>query len=123
MLKRFKLPHVFQGRVFFFKYLFSCNESPLWHVESVVAARGIYFPNQGLNLGPLCWDCRVLATGPPGKSPGKGKFKGNIWGAGYSLWTLFLLVGSEVTGWCFRNLNHQRSGSNQSGVYVLVVSM
>ena len=26
-------------------------------------------PDQGLNLGPLHWDCGVLATGPPGKSP------------------------------------------------------
>ena len=26
------------------------------------------FPDQGLNLGPLHWECRVLATGPPGKS-------------------------------------------------------
>ena len=33
-----------------------------------VVARGIQFPNQGSNLGPLCWEHRVLATGPPGKS-------------------------------------------------------
>ena len=26
------------------------------------------FPGQGSNLGPLHWECRVLATGPPGKS-------------------------------------------------------
>ena len=26
------------------------------------------FPDWGLNLGPLHWKCRVLATGPPGKS-------------------------------------------------------
>ena len=25
------------------------------------------FPNQGLNLDPLHWECRVSATGPPGK--------------------------------------------------------
>ena len=29
------------------------------------------------------------------------------------------LVCDEVIGWCFGNLNHQPSGSNQSGVYVL----
>ena len=29
---------------------------------------GILFPDQGWNLGPLHWDCGVLATGPPGKS-------------------------------------------------------
>ena len=27
------------------------------------------FPDQGLNLGPLHWECGVLATGPLGKSP------------------------------------------------------
>ena len=40
---------------------------------------------------------------------------------GHLRWNLqlmdFLLIGwGEVTGWCFRNLNHQPSGSNQSGV-------
>ena len=34
----------------------------------LVAACGIYFPDQGWNPGPLHWKCRVLATGPPGKS-------------------------------------------------------
>ena len=29
----------------------------------------VYFPDQGLNLGPLHWEPRVLATGPLGKSP------------------------------------------------------
>ena len=33
----------------------------------LVAACGIYFPDQGLNLGPLHWESGVLATGPPGK--------------------------------------------------------
>ena len=33
-----------------------------------MAACGIYFPDQGSNLGPLHWECRVLATGPPGQS-------------------------------------------------------
>ena len=33
------------------------------------------------------------------------------------------LVGGEVTGWCSKNLNHQPSGSNQSGVPVLVLSL
>ena len=26
------------------------------------------FPDQKLNLCPVCWECRVLTTGPPGKS-------------------------------------------------------
>ena len=37
--------------------------------------------------------------------------------------TVFFLVGGEITEWCFGNLSHQPSGSNQSGVYGLVVSM
>ena len=32
-------------------------------------AHGSYFPHQGLNLHPLHWQHKVLATGPPGKSP------------------------------------------------------
>ena len=26
-----------------------------------------WFPNKGLNLSPLHWECRVLTTGPPGR--------------------------------------------------------
>ena len=36
---------------------------------SLVAACGIQFPDQRLNLHPLHWECWVLSTGPPGKSP------------------------------------------------------
>ena len=32
-------------------------------------ARGVHFPDQGSNLGPLHWELGVLAPGPPGKSP------------------------------------------------------
>ena len=48
-----------------------------WDLQSLVAAwellietRGIHFPDQGLNpdLGPLPWECGVLATRPPGNS-------------------------------------------------------
>ena len=39
------------------------------------------------------------------------------------LMDFFLLVGSEVTRWYFGSQHHQPSGSNQSGVYVLVGSM
>ena len=31
-------------------------------------ACGIYFLNEELNLGPLLWERRVSATGPPEKS-------------------------------------------------------
>ena len=42
----------------------------LQHAGSLVAACGMYFPNQGLIPGPLHWECGVLATGPPGNSLG-----------------------------------------------------
>ena len=37
--------------------------------ELLVVAGGIWFPDQGLNLGPLHWELGVLATGPAGKFP------------------------------------------------------
>ena len=42
----------------------NCSTWDLLVVES-----RILFPDQGSNLTPLSWECRVLATGPPGKSP------------------------------------------------------
>ena len=36
--------------------------------EFLVATCGIYFPDHELNSGPLIWEHRILATGPPGKS-------------------------------------------------------
>ena len=56
--------------LFFKKYfmLFGCTGSQVGYMGSLVAACGIQFTNQGLNPGPLHWECRVLATGPPGKS-------------------------------------------------------
>ena len=36
--------------------------------ETLFVAYGIWVPDQGLNSGPLLWEHRVLATGPPGKS-------------------------------------------------------
>ena len=44
-------------RFFFFKHLF------IWLHWVLVVARGIQFPDQGLNLGPLYWESGVLATG------------------------------------------------------------
>ena len=35
---------------------------------SLIAACGIYFPDQGLNPGLLNWELGVLATGLPGES-------------------------------------------------------
>ena len=40
-----------------------------------------------------------------------------------SSWIFFWLLGCEVTGWYFRSQHHQLSVSNQSGIWVLVVSM
>ena len=43
-------------------------QSWLWHAGSLLIACGIWFPDQGSNLGPLHWEHRVLVTGLPGKS-------------------------------------------------------
>ena len=40
----------------------------IWLHQVLVAACGIYFPDQGWNLGPLYWELEVLAIGPPRKS-------------------------------------------------------
>ena len=56
------------------------NTFTLWLYQVLVVACGIFscniqtlscsmFPNQGLNPGPLHWEHRVFATGPPGESP------------------------------------------------------
>ena len=34
----------------------------------LVVAFGIYFPDRGLNLGPVPWERGVFTTGPPEKS-------------------------------------------------------
>ena len=36
--------------------------------EQLAVACGTLFPDQELNPGPLHWEQRFLATGPPGKS-------------------------------------------------------
>ena len=42
----------------------------IWLHWLLAVACGAYFPDQGLNPAPLNWNCRVLVTGPPGKSLG-----------------------------------------------------
>ena len=62
--------------IYIYSHLFvQLRWSSLWHVRSLavackllVVACGIWFPDQGWNPGSLCWEYRVLATGPPGKS-------------------------------------------------------
>ena len=44
------------------------NELCIAACKPLVAACGIQFPDQGMNLGPLQRECGILATGPPGKS-------------------------------------------------------
>lgn len=41
----------------------------IWLQQVLVAACGIYFPEQQLNPGCLHWECGVLAIWPLGKSP------------------------------------------------------
>ena len=47
----------------------------IWHTFFIIfyfltmpQACGIQFPDQGMNLHPLHWKCRVVTTGPLGKS-------------------------------------------------------
>ena len=47
----------------------------IWLHWILVAVCGIQFPDQGSNPGPLHWEHRVLATGPPGKFPPFGSLK------------------------------------------------
>ena len=42
-------------------------------IFSCIMWDGIWFPEEGLNPGPLHWQCKVLATGPRGRCP-KGLF-------------------------------------------------
>ena len=54
--------------IFIYTYIFlKCLF--IWLCWILVAACGIEFPDQGSNPGPLHWECKVLATGLPGKSP------------------------------------------------------
>ena len=46
----------------------SCSILYFQNAKSLLATCRIYLPDQGLNLDPLCWELRVLATGLPGKS-------------------------------------------------------
>ena len=42
----------------------------IWLCQVLLARHGIEFPDQGLNMGLLHWECGVLATRLPGKSLG-----------------------------------------------------
>ena len=68
---------------FFLKKIF------IWLCQVFVAACGIQFPDQGLNLGPLHWDCRVLASAPPGKCQDLLNSRA-LWLSAYGAFTLHL---------------------------------
>ena len=53
--------------IIFLTYLFGHIRSKLQHMELLVAACGIWFPDQGSNPGPLHWEHGVLASGQSGK--------------------------------------------------------
>ena len=68
-----KLPSFF----FFNIYIFGCARSSLWHggssmqhVGSLAVPHGIWFPDQGLNLGTPALGARSLSHGPLGKFQG-----------------------------------------------------
>ena len=52
----------------------------------------------------------------------KSFYRWNL-GEGCQCGTVFWLAGGEVTGRCFRNLTHQRFGSDHSGIHVLELSL
>ena len=53
--------------LFFFQHLFLF----IWRHQVLAVACGIQFLNLGWNPGPLHWELRVLAPGPPAKSWGR----------------------------------------------------
>ena len=80
------------------------------------------------NMGPSKKNGQLMLKRPKVPNGFQGSvFKDSVKGEGWrvpdQLMDFFLLVGSEVTRWYFGSQHHQPSGSNQSGVYVLVGSM
>ena len=57
---------VFFLKKIFIHWLYLVLGYSMWNL--LIAAYGIQFPDQGWNPGPLPWEYRILATGPPGKS-------------------------------------------------------
>ena len=62
------LPETFLDSEFYFFFYVIFISLYFWLCCVLVAACGIQFPDQGLNSGPLHWECRVPVTGSPGKS-------------------------------------------------------
>ena len=91
-------------------------QSSLQHAGSlVVACRllavacGIQFPDQGLNLGPLHWECGILATGQSGKSWIFHFNPGNIPGqAGSTLTTVDAFKPVTSPCWLWNFDSHRR---------------
>ena len=86
---------------FFLKYLFvylvslglSCGIQDLLVAARrlLVEACGVLFPAQGSNPGPLHWEIRVLANGPPEKSIGDNKSYREVKLSPFTSRTLFCL--------------------------------
>ena len=69
----------------------------MWHAGSLAVADVIYLPDQGLNPGPLHWECRVLATGPLREAPLPFILKSHVKFAFSSLiWPLTLFDGGHL---------------------------
>ena len=50
------------------RFFFILKKLFTWLLAILAMACGIEFPDQGWNLGPLHWECKAFATGPPGMS-------------------------------------------------------
>ena len=54
--------------------LWCCAGSLVVVCKLSVAACGTQFPDQGVDLGPLHWECGVIAIGPPENSQDECRF-------------------------------------------------
>ena len=90
--------------------------------QIVVKESTVFFAGPSKEDGKLMFQRPKLPVGFQGRVF-KGEVRERATGCLISSWTFFWLVGGEVTGWYFWSQHHQPSGSNWSGVSVLVVSM
>ena len=80
--------------------LHCCEWDLSWQAwKLLVVVRGIYFPDQGSNSGPLHWELAVLVTGPPGTFWWKTSKCPAVHSPGF-LWASVALV-LFFAHWCF----------------------
>ena len=83
---------------------------------------GLGTPDQGLNLGPLHWEHRVLATGPPGKSLDvlflrqRGEQSCSWWPAVFATENLQNFVGRIRRHW-YEYMDSRNIHRRTSGIY------